>query len=71
MKYSFENRTDIIRDAHSKAILSTNRAGYVAAKKRKEDQQRYIKMEQEVRELKNNLFEMNKMLKELLNRGLK
>jgi hypothetical protein len=71
MKYPFENRTDIIRDGHSKAILSTNRAGYIAAKKRKEDQQRYIKMEQEVRELKNNLFEMNKMLKELLNRGLK
>lgn len=71
MKYNFENRNDIVRDGHSKAILSTNKAGYIAAKKRKEDQQRYIKLEQDVKTMKDNLHDMNKMLKELLSRGNK
>jgi hypothetical protein len=71
MKLNFENRSDIVRDAYSNAVLTTNRAGYVAAKKRKEEQQRYIKLEQDVKELKNTLSDTNKMLKELLNRGIK
>ena len=33
MKINFENRDDIVRDGHSKAILATNRSGYIAAKK--------------------------------------
>jgi hypothetical protein len=71
MKLNFENRSDIVRDAYSNAVLTTNRAGYIAAKKRKEEQQRYIKLEQDVKELKNTLSDTNKMLKELLNRGIK
>lgn len=71
MKYNFENRSDIVRDAYSNAVLTTNRAGYAAAKKRKEEQQRYIKLEQDVKDLKNTLSDTNKMLKELLNRGIK
>jgi hypothetical protein len=71
MKYNFENRNDIVRDGQSKAILSTNKAGYIAAKKRKEDQQRYIKLEQDVKLMKDNLHDINKMLKELLSRGNK
>ena len=50
MKHNFENRTDIVRDSHSSAILSTNKAAYLAAKKRKEDQERYIKLEQDVKQ---------------------
>lgn len=71
MKLNFEHRNDIVRDSYSKAILSKDKAGYLAAKKRKEEQQRYIKLEQDVRILKNDLSEINKMLKELLNRGIK
>jgi hypothetical protein len=71
MRQNFENRTDIVRDSHSKAILSTNKAAYLAAKKRKEEQERYIKLEQDVKQLKNSLSETNKLLKELLNRGIK
>lgn len=71
MKINFENRDDIVRDGHSKAILATNRSGYIAAKKRKDDQLRYIKLENDFKELKSNMSEMNKMLKELLNRGTK
>lgn len=71
MKHIFENRTDIVRDTHSKAILSTNKAAYMAAKKRKEDQARYIKLEQDVKNIQNSLSETNKLLKELLNRGTK
>lgn len=71
MKHNFENRNDIIRDAHSKAILSTNKAAYLAAKKRKEEQMRYIKLEEDVKILQNSLLETNKLLKELLNRGTK
>lgn len=71
MKLNFEHRNDIVRDSYSKAILSKDKAGYLAAKKRKEEQQRYIKLEQDVKILKNDLSEINKMLKELLNRGIK
>jgi hypothetical protein len=71
MKYDFENRSDIVRDAYTNAVLTTNRAGYIAAKKRKEEQQRYIKLEQDVKVLKDNLLDINKMLKELLSRGNK
>ena len=71
MKQNFENRTDIIRDSHSSAILYTNRGAYLAAKRKKEEQERYIKLEQDVKSLKNEVSETNKLLKELLNRGIK
>jgi hypothetical protein len=66
MKENFEHRTDIVRDRHSKAVLSTNKAGYIAAKKRKEERERYIKLEQEVKYLKQNISETNNLLRELL-----
>jgi hypothetical protein len=66
MKENFEHRSDIIRDGYSKAVLSTNKAGYIAAKKRKEEQDRYIKLEQEVKHLKQNILETNNLLRELL-----
>jgi|LauGreDrversion4_2_1035121.scaffolds.fasta_scaffold451785_2 hypothetical protein len=71
MNINFENRSDIVRDAHSKAILSTDRNGYMAAKKRKEDQNKYIKLENDVREIKKNMLDISNLLKELLNRGNK
>lgn len=67
----FENRTDIVRDPFSKAIISTNKAAYVEAKKRKEQEVRYIKMEKEVVQIKKDMNEIKQMLEELLNRGIK
>jgi hypothetical protein len=71
MREKFEDRNDIVRDSYSKAILSTNKAAYIAAKKRRDDQNRYIKLEEEVKNIKTNIQEMSKMLKELLSRGIK
>jgi hypothetical protein len=43
----------------------------MAAKKRKEDQNKYIKLENDVREIKKNMLDISNLLKELLNRGNK
>jgi hypothetical protein len=65
----FENRTDIVRDPHSKAILSRDKAAFIEAKKKKEQQERYINLEKQVFEMKNETAEIKKLLLELLNRG--
>jgi hypothetical protein len=65
----FENRTDIVRDPHSKAILSRDKAGFIEAKKRKEQEQRYINLEKEVSQMREETHQIKKMLQELLNRG--
>lgn len=65
----FENRTDIVRDPYSKAILSKDKASYLEAKKRKEQEQRYIKLEKEVSNMMEETKQIKKMLQELLNRG--
>lgn len=67
----FEDRKDIVRDPISKAILSKDRIGYLEAKKKKETEQRYIKLEKEMYQLKKDNIEIKNMLQELLNRGLK
>ena len=67
----FENRKDIVRDPISKAILSKDRIGFIEAKKKKELDQRYIKLEKEMYQLKKDTNEIKNMLQELLNRGLK
>lgn len=68
-KMNFENRTDIVRDVHTKAVLSTDKAGYIMAKKRKEDQERYIRLEKDVKNLKTDISDIKTLLHELLNRG--
>lgn len=67
----FLDRTDIVRDPSSKAIISKNKAGFLAAKKKKEDEARYIKLEKEVFQMKQDTQQIKQMLKELLNRGIK
>lgn len=71
MNINFENRNDIVRDPYSKAILSTDKAAYNAAKVRKEQQKRYIKLENDVKQMKSEMSNISSMLKELLNRGNK
>jgi len=71
MNINFENRSDIVRDAHTKAILATDRSAYMAAKKRKEDQDKYTKLENDVREIKKNMLNISNLLQELLSRGNK
>lgn len=67
----FLDRTDIVRDPYSKAVLSKDKAGFIAAKKKKEEEARYIKLEKQVNQLKNDTIEIKQMLQELLNRGNK
>lgn len=67
----FLDRTDIVRDPYSKAILSKDKAGFIAAKKKKEEEARYIKLEKQVNQLKYDTIEIKQMLQELLNRGNK
>jgi len=67
----FLDRTDIVRDPYSKAILSKDKAGFLAAKKKKEEESRYIKLEKQVNQLKNDTIQIKQMLQELLNRGNK
>ena len=67
----FLDRTDIVRDPYSKAILSKDKAGFLAAKKKKEEEYRYIKLEKQVNQLKNDTIQIKQMLQELLNRGNK
>lgn len=67
----FEDRKDIVRDPFSKAILSRDKIGFLAAKKNKEQESRYIKLEKEVNKLKNDTHQIKEMLQQLLNRGTK
>jgi len=67
----FLDRTDIVRDPYSKAVLSKDKAGFIAAKKKKEEEARYIKLEKQVNQLKKDTIEIKQMLQELLNRGNK
>jgi uncharacterized protein YdeI (YjbR/CyaY-like superfamily) len=67
----FEDRKDIVRDPFSKAILSRDKVGFLTAKKNKEQESRYIKLEKEVNQLKNDTHQIKEMLQQLLNRGIK
>jgi hypothetical protein len=67
----FIDRTDIVRDPASKAVLSRDKAGFIEAKKRKEMDNRYINLEKEMTNLKNETAEIKQLLRELLNRGSK
>jgi hypothetical protein len=67
----FLDRTDIVRDPYSKAVLSKDKAGFIAAKKKREEEARYIKLEKQVNQLKNDTIEIKQMLQQLLNRGNK
>jgi hypothetical protein len=48
----FENRSDIIRDPVSKAIINTDYSAYMSAKRKKNESQRINKMEKDVEDLK-------------------
>lgn len=67
----FIDRRDIVRDPVSKAILSKDKSGFIEAKKRKEMDARYIKLEKDVNSLREETSEIKQLLKELLNRGNK
>ena len=61
----FEGRNDIHRDPYSKAVINKDVSAYMAAKKRKEKQNRIDEMESEMGEIKNLLVQiLGKMSKE-------
>jgi len=67
----FVDRTDIVRDPVSKAVLSKDKVGFLEAKKKKEIESKYINLEKEMHQLKKDTTEIKQLLQELLNRGSK
>ena len=61
----FEGRNDIHRDPYSKAVINKDISGYMAAKKRKENQNKMDEMESEMSDIKKLLVQiLEKMSKE-------
>ncbi len=67
-----EDRQDLVRDSHSKAIINRNRSAYeIAVKRASEAQKQRDEIRNATREintLKCEMHEIKDMLKELINR---
>tara|TARA_Y100000004_G_scaffold141714_1_gene161145 strand:- start:711 stop:926 length:216 start_codon:yes stop_codon:yes gene_type:complete len=64
----FEGRNDIQRDPVSKAVINKDMAGYMAAKKRKENQTKMDTLESEMSEIKQLLNQVLLKMNEEENR---
>tara|TARA_B100002019_G_C21080911_1_gene503761 strand:- start:110 stop:328 length:219 start_codon:yes stop_codon:yes gene_type:complete len=64
----FEGRNDIQRDPYSKAVINKDMMGYMAAKKRKDNQQKMDKLESEMGEIKELLNQVLSKMNEEGNR---
>ncbi len=62
---TIENRNDVIRDNHSKAILNTDLEGLNAWRKRKEKNNQVERNEKDINSIKNDIMEMKEMMKEI------
>ena len=63
---SIENRSDVIRDGHSKAILNTDIESLKAWKKRKEKIIQIERHENDINNIKSDINEIKSMIQELI-----
>ena len=61
-----QNRNDLVRDTHSKAILSTNIEALESWKKRKEKNDKVERHESDINSMKNELIEIKSMVQEII-----
>ena len=68
-----KDKTDLIRDTHSNAIVNNNKGAYALAKKRAEDAQKQRdeirSATREINTIKNEMHDIKSMIKTLLDRN--
>ena len=68
-----KDKTDLVRDTHSSAIVNNNKGAYELAKKRAEDAQKQRdeirSATREINTIKNEMHDIKSMLKTLLDRN--
>ena len=68
-----KDKTDLVRDTHSNAIVNNNKGAYALAKKRAEDAQKQRdeirSATREINTIKNEMHDIKSMIKTLLDRN--
>ena len=66
---NIKGRRDVVKDAGSGAILSTDLRGLTEYKQKVEEQDKINKLEEKTNLIENEVSEIKQMLKVLINRG--